>query len=163
MVAHALPLLLVGNGYSLSMISRLIAVMRRLATAGRLAAAGRRVRAGRDIHIGTGTKLWAPVGISIGDHVYIGKNVLIECNAHIGSFVMIANNVGLVGRHDHGGIMYGRWPGLATAKLDQGVDLAVTTDYRTVLAEALANSGLAAKGSFPDWRPDATLGIFGGA
>jgi uncharacterized protein (DUF1501 family) len=36
-----------------------------------------------------------------------------------------------------GGKMYGRWPGLATEQLDNGVDLAITTDYRAVLAELL--------------------------
>ncbi|MBX9695153.1 MAG: DUF1501 domain-containing protein [Cyanobacteria bacterium] len=35
----------------------------------------------------------------------------------------------------NGGKMYGTWPGLSTADLDNGVDLKVTTDYRTVLAE----------------------------
>ena len=36
----------------------------------------------------------------------------------------------------NGGQIYGLWPGLADAQLDQG-DLAVTTDYRRVLAEVL--------------------------
>jgi uncharacterized protein (DUF1501 family) len=40
-----------------------------------------------------------------------------------------------------GGNLRGRWPGLATSQLDQGVDLAVTTDYRKVLAEVLATAG----------------------
>jgi len=34
----------------------------------------------------------------------------------------------------NGGRMYGQWPGLANQALDGG-DLAVTTDYRQVLAE----------------------------
>jgi uncharacterized protein (DUF1501 family) len=34
-----------------------------------------------------------------------------------------------------GGKMYGTWQGLATDQLDNRVDLAATTDYRTVLAE----------------------------
>jgi uncharacterized protein (DUF1501 family) len=37
-----------------------------------------------------------------------------------------------------GGRMFGRWPGLASVALDDGADLAVTTDYRQVLAEILA-------------------------
>jgi len=41
-----------------------------------------------------------------------------------------------------GGRMLGRWPGLATPQLDQGVDLAVTTDYRQILAEVLRGVGL---------------------
>jgi uncharacterized protein (DUF1501 family) len=36
-----------------------------------------------------------------------------------------------------GGRMYGSWPGLTQDSLDNGVDLAVTTDYRTVLSEIL--------------------------
>ncbi len=34
-----------------------------------------------------------------------------------------------------GGKVYGSWPGLATEQLNQGRDLAVTTDYRQVLGE----------------------------
>lgn len=56
---------------------------------------------GKDLHVGARSKLWAPDGIGIGHSVYIGKDVLIECNAEIGDFVMIANRVALVGRHDH--------------------------------------------------------------
>ncbi|MEI7613655.1 MAG: DUF1501 domain-containing protein [Betaproteobacteria bacterium] len=59
-----------------------------------------------------------------------------------------------------GGRMYGRWPGLTTQALDQGVDLAVTTDYRAVLSEVLRASGLSTKGTFPDWRPVTSLGLF---
>ena len=36
-----------------------------------------------------------------------------------------------------GGQVYGRWPGLNASQLDRGVDLAVTTDYRQVLRQAL--------------------------
>jgi len=36
-----------------------------------------------------------------------------------------------------GGKLYGQWPGLATEQLDRRVDLAVTTDYRTILSELL--------------------------
>ncbi len=49
-----------------------------------------------------------------------------------------------------GGQVYGRWPGLAPANLDQG-DLAGTTDYRTVLAEALEKrAGIATSTVFPN-------------
>jgi uncharacterized protein (DUF1501 family) len=43
----------------------------------------------------------------------------------------------VMGSNVAGGKVYGRWPGLATAQLDRGVDLAVTTDYRQVLKQAL--------------------------
>ncbi|MBX9567823.1 MAG: DUF1501 domain-containing protein [Candidatus Obscuribacterales bacterium] len=45
----------------------------------------------------------------------------------------------LLGANVNGGKLYGKWPGLATEQLDQGVDLRVTTDYRTVLGEVLSN------------------------
>ena len=35
-----------------------------------------------------------------------------------------------------GGKVYGQWPGLDDAQLNEGRDLAVTTDFRQVLAEA---------------------------
>jgi len=45
--------------------------------------------------------------------------------------------------------MLGRWPGLETPQLDEGVDLAVTTDYRALLAGALNLAGM--KPQFPGW------------
>lgn len=56
---------------------------------------------GRDIHVGSRTRFWAPDRIVIGSGVYFGKNVLVECNADIGDYVLIANRVALVGRNDH--------------------------------------------------------------
>ncbi len=47
----------------------------------------------------------------------------------------------VLGEGIRGGKMYGVWPGLATEQLDNGVDLAITTDYRTVLAEILVKRG----------------------
>jgi uncharacterized protein (DUF1501 family) len=43
-----------------------------------------------------------------------------------------------------GGRMFGRWPGLAAEQLDRGVDLAITTDYRTVLAELIGEPSASA-------------------
>lgn len=37
-----------------------------------------------------------------------------------------------------GGTVHGEWPGLAPDELEDGLDLRVTTDYRTVLGEVLA-------------------------
>ncbi len=55
-----------------------------------------------------------------------------------------------------GGKVLARWPGLASAHLDNAVDLAVTTDLRSVLAELmtgpLATPGAVAA-SFPAFRP----------
>jgi uncharacterized protein (DUF1501 family) len=46
------------------------------------------------------------------------------------------NAVMMLGGGVTGGKVYGRWPGLAAAKLVDG-DLDGTTDYRTLLAEVL--------------------------
>ena len=56
---------------------------------------------GTDLHIGKGTLLWAPMRMTIGHHVYIGKHVHIEANCEIGDFCLLANNVAILGRHDH--------------------------------------------------------------
>ena len=49
-----------------------------------------------------------------------------------------AGVMAVLGGQVAGGRFYGRWPGLHTDQLDEGVDLAVTTDYRQVLTEVLA-------------------------
>jgi uncharacterized protein (DUF1501 family) len=61
-----------------------------------------------------------------------------------------------------GGRFYGRWPGLKSEKLDEGVDLAVATDYRQVLGEALASlsPGAPLGTVFPDYKMPAPLGLF---
>jgi acetyltransferase-like isoleucine patch superfamily enzyme len=50
---------------------------------------------------GRGTTFYAEKEINIGENVYIGKYCSIECNADIGSNVLIANHVGFVGKYDH--------------------------------------------------------------
>jgi uncharacterized protein (DUF1501 family) len=61
----------------------------------------------------------------------------------------------------NGGRVYADWPGLAAGQLYGPGDLAVTTDYRTVLAEIvdrrLGNSRLA--DVFPAFTPPAYLGV----
>ena len=37
-----------------------------------------------------------------------------------------------------GGKVYGRWPGLGPDQLNEGRDLALTTDFRSVLGEVLS-------------------------
>ncbi len=60
-----------------------------------------------------------------------------------------------------GGKMYGRWPGLKSEQLDEGVDLAVTTDYRQVLSEILDHrSGNTNAAWFPNFKPGEKLGLF---
>jgi uncharacterized protein (DUF1501 family) len=60
----------------------------------------------------------------------------------------------------NGGRMYGKWPGLNADALDHGVDLAVTTDYRTVFGEiAQHRFGAAPDAVFPGFKPPAPLGL----
>lgn len=47
-----------------------------------------------------------------------------------------ANAIFVLGGHVKGGKVYGRWPGLADDQLNEGRDLAVTTDFRRILSEA---------------------------
>lgn len=68
----------------------------------------------------------------------------------------------LLGGKVAGGRMYGRWPGLTAQQLEQGLDLAVTTDYRTVLAEALGGWGALETGAvFPGYARPQPLGVIG--
>jgi acetyltransferase-like isoleucine patch superfamily enzyme len=78
-----------------------LAILRRLRTRMVLFKSSSISMCGDDVHIGKGTVLWAPIDITIGNGVYIGKNVTIECNAAIGNYVLIANNVSFVGKNDH--------------------------------------------------------------
>jgi uncharacterized protein (DUF1501 family) len=60
-----------------------------------------------------------------------------------------------------GGKIYGEWPGLAKEQLFEGRDLAVTTDFRTVLSELvrvhLGRNDLSAV--FPGFKPGPDLGL----
>ena len=70
---------------------------------------------------------------------------------------MFAMGGGVIGKQ-----VFGAWPGLAANQLEGG-DLRVTTDYRAVLAEALAKRcGNASKLAevFPGFIGQATAGLF---
>jgi len=60
-----------------------------------------------------------------------------------------------------GGKVYGRWPGLAAEQLNEGRDLAVSTDFRAVLGELvrghLGQTNLAQV--FPGFEPGEPLGL----
>lgn len=64
------------------------------------------------------------------------------------------NAMFVMGENVNGGQVYGTWPGLAPTSLDSG-DLAVTTDYRDVMAEVLAvRLGSTQLGAvFPNFSP----------
>jgi uncharacterized protein (DUF1501 family) len=49
-----------------------------------------------------------------------------------------ANCMLVLGGPVRGGRVYGRWPGLESEQLNEGRDLALTTDFRTVMSEAVA-------------------------
>lgn len=83
------------------MINRLMAILRYAQTRIQLIGTGRYLQSGTDLHIGKGSRLWAPQRLSIGNHVYIGKQVHIEANCEIGDYCLLANRVAIIGRHDH--------------------------------------------------------------
>lgn len=60
-----------------------------------------RLNIGKNVYIGKGGSITPIYSMKIGNNVYIGKNVTIECEIDIGSNILIANNVGIVGRRDH--------------------------------------------------------------
>jgi uncharacterized protein (DUF1501 family) len=64
-----------------------------------------------------------------------------------------------MGHGVQGGQMIGQWPGLQSEQLDEGMDLAVTTDFRDVLASVLATRGHASavKAAFPGYSPKAIV------
>jgi uncharacterized protein (DUF1501 family) len=60
----------------------------------------------------------------------------------------------------HGKKIYGRWPGLAPEQLYERRDLAVTTDFRTVLGELVSRHlGQKTDEVFPGFQPDEPLGL----
>lgn len=74
-----------------------------------------------------------------------------------------ANMMMVLGGPVRGGQVYGDWPGLAPDQLDPTGDLAITTDYRTVLAEILVrHMGLPASDRgqvFPGFAASHELGL----
>ena len=87
----------------------------------RLYSVRRGVRLDSGVHIGILSLLWASRSLYIGENTYIGKFCTIQVNGRIGRGVKIANNVGIVGRHDHDyrtpGVLItdGRWIGTDAA------------------------------------------------
>ncbi len=83
----------------------------------------------------------------------------VEENASFGTDHGHGNAMFVLGGGINGGKVYGNWPGLAKADLDDG-DLAITTDYRDILAEIvqarLLNSNI--NKIFPDYSYQ-SLGI----
>lgn len=89
----------------------------------------------------------------------------LKANSNGGTDHGHGNVMLVLGGNVNGGRMFGRWPGLANMELDNGVDLAITTDYRTVLSEIvvrrLANPNLGQV--FPQISAYSPLGIVRGS
>jgi acetyltransferase-like isoleucine patch superfamily enzyme len=66
-----------------------------------LRAVNKGLTVGGNVYLGRGSSVSAIYELSIANNVYIGKNVSIEIQGKIGSGVLIANNVGIIGRRDH--------------------------------------------------------------
>lgn len=60
-----------------------------------------KVKFGTCFFVQNASMIHSPNGLQIGDHVYIGSNSSIKCDGFIGSYVLIADRVGIVGRYDH--------------------------------------------------------------
>ncbi len=87
----------------------------------------------------------------------------LQENGNLGTDHGHASAMFLFGGSLRGGRVYGSWPGLSREQLFEGRDLAVTTDFRQVLGEALGGhlglSDLA--GVFPGFTPGPALGLLG--
>jgi uncharacterized protein (DUF1501 family) len=74
-----------------------------------------------------------------------------------------ANVMFVMGGGIRGGKVYGDWPGLAEEQLNEGRDLALTTDFRDVLGELVAkhlgNPNL--KAVFPSYQNPKFRGLLG--
>ena len=56
---------------------------------------------GKNSTFGRGTVFWAPNRMTVGNNVYIGKYCTLQADMEIGNDVVIANNVGMIGKYDH--------------------------------------------------------------
>lgn len=66
-----------------------------------LLAPHRNISIGINSTFGRGTVLWAPNKMTIGNNVYIGKYCTLQADIEMGNNIVIANNVGLIGKYDH--------------------------------------------------------------
>ncbi|HEY7352554.1 MAG TPA: DUF1501 domain-containing protein [Terriglobales bacterium] len=83
---------------------------------------------------------WIDLGELAGDTVVITMSEFGRTareNGNRGTDHGHANVMFVMGGSVRGGRVYGNWPGLDPSQLHDGRDLALTTDFRTVLGEAL--------------------------
>jgi uncharacterized protein (DUF1501 family) len=84
-----------------------------------------------------------------------------EENGNAGTDHGHGNVMMVLGGNVAGGKIYGNWPGLEREQLNEGRDLAVTTDFRAVLSELVAGQ-LGQKDMsrvFPGFQTAASLGL----
>jgi uncharacterized protein (DUF1501 family) len=86
----------------------------------------------------------------------------LRANASGGTDHGRAGAMMVLGPQAKGGRMLGRWPGLKNEALEEGADLAVTTDYRSVLAEVISgHMGMQDLSAvFPGFTPE-PVGVWG--
>jgi uncharacterized protein (DUF1501 family) len=85
--------------------------------------------------------LWTDLGDLVDDTVIVTMSEFgrtVRENGNRGTDHGHANVMFVMGGPVKGGKVYGQWPGLDTSQLYDGRDLAVTTDFRLVLSEAVA-------------------------
>jgi uncharacterized protein (DUF1501 family) len=87
----------------------------------------------------------------------------LRSNASGGTDHGRGNVMMVLGPQAKGGRMLGKWPGLTNDVLEEGADLAVTTDYRAVLAELMTEHMKAGDLSavFPGFVMPQPLGLWG--
>src|SRR3954470_9759714 len=114
------------------------------------------------------TAFWTDLGDMAGDTVIVTMSEFGRTareNGNRGTDHGHANVMFVLGGSVRGGHVYGPWPGLAPEQLYEGRDLALTTDFRQVLGEAvyrhIGNRDLAKV--FPNFQSSAGrfLGLLG--
>lgn len=114
------------------------------------------VEVGPKFHAGLGSVLWAPSSLQVGTNVYVGKHVTIQVDGIIGDEVLIANNVGIVGRRDHDHQQVGvpirsaDWVGMCSRLSDQtiiGSDVWIGFGAVVLSGVRIGNSCIIAAGS----------------
>lgn len=83
----------------------------------------------------------------------------VKSNANGGTDHGHGNVMIVAGSGVKGGRIYGQWLGLSPSVLDLG-DVPVTTDYRSVISEAITATQGAAPSLFPGYTPSTPLGLF---
>jgi uncharacterized protein (DUF1501 family) len=84
----------------------------------------------------------------------------VKENGNTGTDHGHGNVMFVLGGPVRGGTIYGRWPGLEPEQLYEQRDLAITTDFRDVLAELVSvHLGQKPEQVFPGYRPGEPLGL----